>query len=96
MTDSYGLSNPGSVDLTNVSDEMRRSIVCYLDQGANGYNGRIGLRVSAIFVVLVASCCTTLFLVAATRGTKVRIPLYVYLFARYFGAGVIIATAFIQ
>jgi zinc transporter 1/2/3 len=32
-------------------------------------------------------------------GTKVRrlkLPLYVYLFARYFGAGVIVATAFIQ
>ncbi|KAK3673315.1 hypothetical protein LTR78_006860 [Recurvomyces mirabilis] len=32
----------------------------------------------------------------ATRIKKVRIPLYIYLFARYFGAGVIVATAFIH
>ena len=32
----------------------------------------------------------------ATRVRALRIPLYVYLFARYFGAGVIVATAFVH
>jgi len=34
--------------------------------------------------------------VIAKRVPRLRIPLYVYLFARYFGAGVIVATAFIH
>ncbi|KAK3704898.1 hypothetical protein LTR37_013589 [Vermiconidia calcicola] len=34
--------------------------------------------------------------VVATRATRFHIPIYVYLFARYFGAGVIVATAFIH
>ncbi|KAK5116951.1 hypothetical protein LTR62_006672 [Meristemomyces frigidus] len=32
----------------------------------------------------------------ASRMKKLRTPIYVYLFARYFGAGVIVATAFIH
>jgi zinc transporter 1/2/3 len=96
MADTYGLSNPSSVDLTNVDANMLRQITCYLNQGSNDYNGQLGARVSALFVILVTSTGTTLFPVLATRVTKFKIPLYVYLFARYFGAGVIIATAFIQ
>lgn len=42
------------------------------------------------------SSVATLFPVLAKRVPRLRIPLYVYLFARYFGAGVIIATAFIN
>ena len=37
-----------------------------------------------------------MFPVVAKRVPRLRIPLYVYLFARYFGAGVIVATAFIH
>lgn len=71
------------------------TIVCYLQASSNDYNGQLGARVSALFVILVVSSAVTFFPVLATR-TKVRIPLYIYLFARYFGAGVIVATAFIQ
>lgn len=56
----------------------------------------LGTRISALFVILVVSSCATFFPVLAARVRWLRIPLYVYLFARYFGAGVIIATAFIQ
>ena len=38
----------------------------------------------------------TYFPVIAKRVPRLRMPLYVYLFARYFGAGVIVATAFIH
>ncbi|KAM0252538.1 hypothetical protein ACHAQJ_007670 [Trichoderma viride] len=85
--------NPQSVDLDTADP---RDIVCYLNAGGNEYNGRLGARISALFVILVVSTATTFFPVVATRVRRLRIPLYVYLFARYFGAGVIIATAFIH
>ena len=56
----------------------------------------IGARISALFVILVVSSSATFFPVLAARVRWFRVPLYVYLFARYFGAGVIVATAFIQ
>ena len=89
----YGISDPARVDLNTANF---RDIVCYVNAGGNEYNGNLGPRISAVFVVLVTSTATTFFPVLATRVTKFRIPTYVYLFARYFGAGVIVATAFIQ
>ncbi|UKZ51251.1 hypothetical protein TrVGV298_005009 [Trichoderma virens] len=85
--------NPQAV---NLSSADARDIICFLNAGENEYNGQLGARVSALFVILVTSSLTTLFPVLATRVRRLRIPLYVYLFARYFGAGVIIATAFIH
>nr|POE59755.1 zinc-regulated transporter 1 [Quercus suber] len=89
--------DPSSVNLTGVTpdDDLYRQIVCYIQLGENEYQGSIGVRISAIFVVLIVSSAVTFFPVIATR-TRVGVPLYVYLFARYFGAGVIVATAFIQ
>ena len=51
---------------------------------------------AALFIILIVSSAVTFFPVMATRVASLKIPLYVYLFARYFGAGVIVATAFIQ
>jgi len=55
-----------------------------------------GARISALFVIMIISTCATAFPVLATRIRKLKIPVYVYLFARYFGSGVIVATGFIQ
>ncbi|KAK0732153.1 zinc-regulated transporter 1 [Lasiosphaeris hirsuta] len=85
--------DPHSVDLDSAN---LRDIICYVNAGGNQFDGRLGARISALFVILVTSSLTTLFPVIATRVPNLRIPLYVYLFARYFGAGVIIATAFIH
>lgn len=85
--------DPSSVDLDTADP---RDIICYLNAGENEYDGRLGARISAIFVILIVSSAVTFFPVLATRSKKLRIPLYVYLFARYFGTGVIVATAFIQ
>lgn len=87
--------NPNNVDLDNPNLDPK-DVICYLNRGENEYDGRIGVRVSALFVILIVSSAVTFFPVAATRVKKLRVPLYVYLFARYFGAGVIVATAFIQ
>lgn len=85
--------DPKSVDLDTADPAQ---VVCYLTTEGNDYDGRIGARVSAIFVILIVSTIFTLFPVVARHVKALHIPVYVYLFARYFGAGVIIATAFIH
>jgi len=85
--------DPTSVDLDTADPT---AIICYLNRGENDYDGRMGARISALFVILVVSSAATFFPVMAARVKWLRINIYVYLFARYFGAGVIIATAFIH
>lgn len=85
--------DPTSVDLTTADPA---EIVCYLNAGENDYNGQLGARISAIFVIGFVSTVATFFPVVAKRVPSLRIPIYVYLFAKYFGAGVIVATAFIH
>lgn len=98
-TDDYTdyISNPANVNLDEVVElGLMKQVVCYMNAGGPEYGGSLGVHISAIFVVLVVSTAVTFFPVMATRIKKFKIPLYPYLFARYFGAGVIIATAFIQ
>ena len=85
--------DPTNVDLTTADPA---TVVCFIEAGANEYNGHLGARISALFVILIVSTVVTFFPVVAARVKWFRIPIYVYLFARYFGAGVIIATAFVQ
>ncbi|KAL5317370.1 hypothetical protein ACEPPN_014465 [Leptodophora sp. 'Broadleaf-Isolate-01'] len=80
----------------NLDEADATQIICYLQRGENDYDGRMGARISALFVILVVSSAATFFPVLAARVKSLRINIYVYLFARYFGAGVIIATAFIH
>ncbi|CAI7580766.1 unnamed protein product [Penicillium palitans] len=85
--------DPHNVDLDTADPT---DIVCYINAEGNEYNGQLGARVSAIFVIMIVSSAATFFPVLAQRAPRLRIPIYVYLFAKYFGAGVIIATAFIH
>lgn len=85
--------DPTNVDLTTADPT---AVVCFIEAGANEYNGHLGARISALFVILIVSTLATFFPVVAARVKWVRVPIYAYLFARYFGAGVIIATAFVQ
>ncbi|KAL4960090.1 high-affinity Zn(2+) transporter ZRT1 [Aspergillus stella-maris] len=85
--------DPSSVDLDSADP---RDIICYMNGGENDYDGRIGARISAIFVIFIVSTAVTFFPMLAKRFPRLHIPHYVYLFARYFGAGVIVATAFIH
>ncbi|KAF9069742.1 Zinc/iron permease [Rhodocollybia butyracea] len=56
-----------------------------------------GLRVGSIFVILVGSMFGALFPVIAARYSKIfKIPKAAFEFAKWFGSGVIIATAFIH
>lgn len=94
-TNDFGTENFNSsnVDLATADP---RDVICAIAASANAYNGHLGARVSALFVIMIVSTCATFFPVVAKRAPRLRIPLYVYIFARYFGAGVIVATAFIH
>ncbi|KIM60684.1 hypothetical protein SCLCIDRAFT_16254 [Scleroderma citrinum Foug A] len=59
-------------------------------------NSYIGLRVASIFIILVGSGMGALFPVLAKKSSWLRVPDCVFDFAKYFGSGVIIATAFIH
>jgi zinc transporter 1/2/3 len=87
---------PFDSENVNLTSADPAEVICYLQLGSNEYDGRLGQRVAALFVILVVSTAGTFFPVIAVKMPKLRIPHYVYLFARYFGAGVIIATAFVQ
>ncbi|KAG2068736.1 ZIP-like iron-zinc transporter [Suillus decipiens] len=54
------------------------------------------LRIASVFVILVGSMSGALFPVLAKRSSWLRVPKAVFDFAKYFGSGVIIATAFIH
>lgn len=89
------LFDPLAVNLTAANP---RDVVCYMTFGTPRpqYDPREAARISAIFVILILATCATMFPVLATRSERYRIPRYAYLLARYFGSGVIIATAFIH
>ncbi|KAG8972418.1 high-affinity Zn(2+) transporter zrt1, partial [Tulasnella sp. 427] len=55
-----------------------------------------GLRIASIFVILAGSSFGALLPVVAKRSPFFKLPKMVYEFAKYFGSGVIIATAFIH
>ncbi|RYO96586.1 hypothetical protein DL764_007447 [Monosporascus ibericus] len=61
----------------------------------NEYDGRMGLRISAIFVILVGSLLGTMLPVVLARYSKMRAG-PAFFIAKYFGSGVIIATAFMH
>ncbi|KAF5641740.1 zinc-regulated transporter 1 [Fusarium tjaetaba] len=89
--------DPERVNLTEFQSVTDQGLItCFLTTAGNQYDGPLGIRIGSLFVILVVSTAVTFFPVVATRIPRLKIPLYVYLFARYFGSGVIIATAFVH
>ncbi|CCU81701.1 Zinc-regulated transporter 1 [Blumeria hordei DH14] len=63
----------------------------------NGYDhSNFGIRVSSIFVIFAGSLIGVLLPFAAVRSKRLRVPDWVLTIMKYFGSGVIIATAFIH
>lgn len=79
----------------NVADNFKKCVLDGFVDGGSEFSGGIGTRIGSIFVILVTSTFVTLLPILTTKF-KFKVPLYFYLAARYFGAGVIIATAFIH
>lgn len=78
--------------LDTVTEVVKRS-TC--DSG-NDYNGMMGARISSVFVILVGSCFGAFFPILSSRYSFVRMPSWCFFIAKYFGSGVIVATAFIH
>ena len=62
----------------------------------NEYDGRMDLRISAIFVILIGSFLGCIIPLLLVRFPQRRVPTYALFVVRYFGSGVIVATAFIH
>ncbi|EXL39228.1 hypothetical protein FOCG_18154 [Fusarium oxysporum f. sp. radicis-lycopersici 26381] len=62
----------------------------------NEYDGRLGLRISAIFVILAGSLLGCLIPIVLARSPNLRVPKLAFFITKYFGSGVIIATAFVH
>ncbi|KAJ4469860.1 ZIP-like iron-zinc transporter [Lentinula aciculospora] len=56
----------------------------------------LGLRIASIFVIYIGSSCGALFPVLARRSKYINVPKSLFDFSKFFGSGVIIATAFIH
>lgn len=56
----------------------------------------MGLRISSIFVILVGSLFGAVFPVLAHNFRSLGVPSWAFFIAKYFGSGVIIATAFVH
>ncbi|KZP30637.1 ZIP-like iron-zinc transporter [Athelia psychrophila] len=54
------------------------------------------LRIASIFIILIGSTAGATFPVLAARSSWLHVPKGLFDFAKYFGSGVIIATAFIH
>ncbi|KAF4231169.1 hypothetical protein CNMCM8980_005105 [Aspergillus fumigatiaffinis] len=77
-----------------ILDEAGSSPSC---DTANDYDGRLGLRISSIFVILVGSVIGAVFpIVMRHTKSQTAASFWAFFIAKYFGSGVIIATAFIH
>lgn len=63
---------------------------------SNSFAGQLGLRISAVPVVFIASLVGVMFPLVSSRIKRLNMPPMVYFFAKYFGSGVIIGTAFVH
>ena len=59
-------------------------------------NDRLALRIAAIFIILVTSMLGTLFPVLTRQSNRFSVSPWIYEAVKYFGSGVILATALIH
>lgn len=65
-------------------------------QTGNNYNGHNELRILAVFMMLISSGLGAFFPLFASSYSIIRLPDWCFFIAKFFGSGVIIATAFIH
>lgn len=70
-----------------------RDELCLPPEAAYDY---MGLRIASVFVVFVSSAVGVLIPLVSSGFPRLHLPHWLYFFARYFGSGVIVATAFIH
>lgn len=62
--------NPENVNLSTADPAQ---VICALNASGNEYDGKMGARISAVFVILVVSTCVTVFPVAAKRVKSLKV-----------------------
>ncbi|KAL6452156.1 ZRT2 Zinc-regulated transporter 2 [Candida maltosa Xu316] len=62
----------------------------------NEFDGRMGARISSIFVIMATSAIGTLLPLLSSKYSFIRMPPWVFFICKFFGSGVIVATAFIH
>lgn len=62
----------------------------------NDFDGKTNLRILAIFIILISSGLGSFFPILSSRYSFIRLPNWCFFIAKFFGSGVIIATAFIH
>ncbi|KAF8243641.1 ZIP zinc/iron transport family [Wilcoxina mikolae CBS 423.85] len=86
-----------SLDIQLVVDKLiRRQDAPISCATGNNFNGGLGLRIASVFVILFSSSFGAFFPIIAKNNPSLRIPPWAFFFAKYFGSGVIVATAFIH
>jgi solute carrier family 39 (zinc transporter), member 1/2/3 len=85
-----------AIDFANLVLRQEEEAQAPSCETGNEYDGRIGLRVAALFIIWITSSIGAVFPVFAKRHEGVRVPDWVFFACKYFGSGVIIATAFIH
>lgn len=66
---------------------------CEVSSASTDY---LGLRIASIFVILVGSAIGTLLPVFLAKTSRLRVPKLCFFIAKYFGTGVILATAWMH
>ncbi|CCE61238.1 hypothetical protein TPHA_0A01550 [Tetrapisispora phaffii CBS 4417] len=62
----------------------------------SSYNGSTNMRVLALFIILISSGLGSFFPILASTYSFIRLPDCCFFVAKFFGSGVIVATAFIH
>lgn len=71
-------------------------------ESGNEFDGQMNLRISAVFVILVGSLLGAVLPIIVRQdphslhSRRPRVPSWVFFIAKFFGSGVIVATAFIH
>ncbi|VVT58869.1 uncharacterized protein SAPINGB_P006425 [Magnusiomyces paraingens] len=60
------------------------------------FNGKLGLRISSVPVIFVTSLIGVMFPLVSSKVKRIKMPMLVYFFAKYFGSGVIVGTSFVH
>lgn len=97
MPDWSAFPDPDTITLTDdsVDDSFKICVIQGVADASPSFSGGIGTRIGSIFVIGVISTFVTVFPILSQKYNW-KLSVWFYLFARFFGAGVIIATAFVH
>ncbi|CCF59634.1 hypothetical protein KAFR_0H02250 [Kazachstania africana CBS 2517] len=63
---------------------------------SNDYDGNNNLRILSVFILLISASIGVFFPILASRYSFINLPGWCFFIAKFFGSGVIVATAFIH